>query len=201
MKGKSQRLIIPKPLLMVLIKSSATIQKLRDRANNREKFEAKLLAAIDAITGGTESESAAALKHKVCRQCVSPLTSKIYKDWQRRRVAILAWHEEETDDLDFIKRELMAIAAGVNTTEGWFNPLGNIYQAIDLGITLGFSISSRSASGRSFIEVGSLYENEMILSSSAKSEVQDAHLESICDVACIIGSRIVAKYKRGEQCK
>ena len=116
-----KRLIIPDHLLRELCKVDGKIYSARRKSDT-------VHAAIQYVAGWYLYQGEAAEAYGVTRASVNSAVKVITKSWQKNRVAVLSkWLQSGSDDdmnsNCFVLDELAAIAAGIDTSNGLFDPL------------------------------------------------------------------------------
>lgn len=157
-----KRLIIPENFVRALC-------KIDRRIYGYGRCPDAVEAAIGYVSGKYQFQKEAAQAHGVSRYKAHAASHVIYKSWQEHRVAVLAEFVSTTHapsradfrDSYFVTNELAAIAAGIDTTNGLFNPKKCDESAFKLSISLkperlyafdGVAVCEKSLDGERFIK-------------------------------------------------
>ena len=129
-----KRLIIPENFVRALC-------KIDRRIYGYGRCSDAVEAAIGYVSGKYQFQKEAAKAHGVSRYKAHAASHVIYKSWQENRERVLAgWLQSGGDDdinsNDFIPIELAAIAAGIDTSNGLFDPVGCDNSAFKLSSAL-----------------------------------------------------------------
>lgn len=194
-----KRLIIPDHLLRELCKVDGKIYSARRKSDTVQ-------AAIGYVAGEYLYQGEAAKAHGVTRASVNAAARVIAKSWQKNRVTVIAKMIESgrANGLSnkFAMNELAAHAAGIDTSNGLFNPLDCDDSAFKLSVSLnpeklwvhcGVATCEKTVDGELFVK--------KVADEGYGSECDESQAlrKALFLVAASIGARMLEKENQKEQ--
>ena len=190
-----KRLIIPENFVRALC-------KIDRRIYGYGRCSDAVEAAIGYVSGKYQFQKESAKAHGVSRYKAHAASHVIYKSWQENRELVIgeAINNKECGATAFVSKELAAIAAGIDTSNGLFDPTGCDDSAFKLSVAIKPDILDVDQAGCFAMcekEFGdAIFKSKILINAYRPEHV--ALREALHGVACQIGLYKSCE-KRGEK--